>query len=80
MKAAVKKWGNSAAIRIPAAVLRATHLDLDDPVDIREEEGCIVIQPVHSKAYELRDLLKDITPKNQHQSIDFGSPVGKEVW
>ena len=80
MKATVKKWGNSAAIRIPAAVMEAMNLDLDEVVDVREEEGRIIIEPVRQKTYDLRDLLKGITPKNQHQAADFGPAVGKEVW
>lgn len=80
MKATVKKWGNSAAIRIPAAVMEATQLNLDEIVDVREEEGRIIIEPIRQKAYDLRELLKGITPKNQHQAADFGPAVGKEVW
>ena len=49
MKAVVKKWGNSASVRIPAAVLQAAKLRLDDSVDVREESGRIVIEPVPHK-------------------------------
>ena len=80
MRATVKKWGNSAAVRIPASVMQATHLDLDEVVDVREEAGRIVIEPVRQKVYELSNLLKGITSKNQHQPVDFGPAVGKEVW
>jgi len=76
----VKKWGNSAAVRIPASVMQATHLDLNEVVDVREEAGRIVIEPVRQKVYELSKLLKGITSKNQHQAVDFGLAVGKEVW
>jgi len=37
MKATVRKWGNRAAVRIPAAVMQAIHLHLDEVVDVREE-------------------------------------------
>jgi antitoxin component of MazEF toxin-antitoxin module len=37
MKSTIKKWGNSAAIRIPAAVMKAVEFDLDEIVDVREE-------------------------------------------
>jgi antitoxin MazE len=80
MKATVRKWGNSAAVRIPASVMQATHLDLNEAVDVREEAGRIVIEPVRHKAYELRKLLKGITPKNLHKAVDFGTAMGKEVW
>lgn len=80
MKATVKKWGNSAAVRIPASVMQATHLGLDEEVDVREEAGRIVIEPVRQKTYELRKLLKAITPENRHDAVDFGPAMGKEVW
>lgn len=80
MKVVVKKWGNSAAVRIPASVMQAMHLDLDELVDVREEAGRIVIEPVRKRTYDLRKLLKGITAKNQHRAIDFGPSVGKEVW
>ncbi len=80
MKATVKKWGNSAAVRIPAAILQAAHLNLDEVVDVREEAGRIVIEPVRQKTYDLADLLKGITRKNLHEAVDFGPPSGKEAW
>jgi len=80
MKASVKKWGNSAAVRIPAAVLEAIQVRIDEEVDIREEAGRIVIEPVREKKYKLVDLLKGITEDNIHAEIDFGSPEGREAW
>jgi antitoxin MazE len=80
VRATVKKWGNSAAVRIPASVMQATRLDLDEVVDVREEAGRIVIEPVRQKTYDLRRLLEGITPKNQHEAVDFGPAMGKEVW
>ena len=50
MKVVVKKWGNSAAVRIPAVVMQAMQLSLDEVVDVREEGGRIVIEPVLTKA------------------------------
>ena len=80
MKATVKKWGNSAAVRIPASVMEATRLRLDEIVEVREEEGRIVIEPMRQKVYDLHDLLKGITAKNLHEPVDFGTPEGKEIW
>ncbi len=80
MRSTVKKWGNSAAVRIPASVMQSLHLDLEQPVEVREQDGCIVIEPVRQKSYVLKDLLKQITTKSRHSAVDFGKPVGKEVW
>jgi antitoxin MazE len=79
MRSIVKKWGNSAALRIPAPVMRAARLELDEPVDVREESGCIVIEPVRRKEYDLAVLVKGITRGNLHAAVDFGGPVGKEA-
>ncbi|MGA7793909.1 MAG: AbrB/MazE/SpoVT family DNA-binding domain-containing protein [Candidatus Acidiferrales bacterium] len=78
MRATVKKWGNSAAVRIPASVMRAARLNLGEEVDVREEAGRIVIQPVRQETYDLDTLLNGITSKNQHEAVDFGPAVGKE--
>jgi antitoxin MazE len=80
MRAVVKKWGNSASVRIPAAVMQAARLDLDDPVDVREESGRIIIEPERRREYDLDDLVKAITPENLHEEVDFDRPVGKEAW
>jgi antitoxin MazE len=80
VRARIEKWGNSAAVRIPTSVMQAARLDLNKVVELREEAGRIVIEPARQKTYELRRLLKGITSKNQHDPVDFGLVVGKEVW
>ncbi len=80
MRARVKKWGNSASVRIPASVMTAAALQIDQAVDVREEGGRIVIEPVHDQAYDLDDLLAAMTPDTFHEDTDFGEPVGKEIW
>ena len=54
--------------------MEATRLRLDEVVDVREEQGRIVIEPVRQKTYGLEDLLKGITSKNLH---DFAHRSGK---
>ena len=78
MRVVVKKWGNSASIRIPAAIMQASRLELDNAVDVREEGGRIVIEPIRADQYDLKRLLAGITPENLHTEIQFGAPVGKE--
>lgn len=80
MKVQVKKWGNSASVRIPAAVMKAAALDVDQTVDIREEDGRVVIEPIRSPTYSLDELLAGMTPDTFPDDIDFGPPVGREIW
>jgi antitoxin MazE len=76
MRTVVKKWGNSAYVRIPAAVMHAANLELNlelnDAVDVREESGRIVIEPIRGE-YDLDALLKRITRKNLHEEVEFGA-------
>jgi len=80
MQLTVKKWGNSASIRIPAAIMAAAQLKLDDPVDVREEDGRIIIEPLAHKTYDIKDLLAGITADNLHAEIPVGPAVGNEAW
>ena len=79
MRVIVKKWGNSASVRIPAGIMEAACLALDAPVDVREEGGRIIIEPIRSNEYDLAQLLAGITPENLNIGADFGAPVGKEL-
>jgi antitoxin MazE len=79
MRAVVKKWGNSASVRIPASVMAAAGLRLDQAVEVREENGRVVIEPIRREEYDLAELLAGITPENVHDEVDFGAPVGNEA-
>ncbi|MBM4229012.1 MAG: AbrB/MazE/SpoVT family DNA-binding domain-containing protein [Gammaproteobacteria bacterium] len=80
MQIRVRKWGNSASVRIPASLMESVHLKLDDAVDMREEDGRIVITPIlHREEVLLEDLLEAIAPENLHGETDSGPPVGREA-
>lgn len=80
MKVIVRKWGNSASVRIPAAVLSAAGLSLNQAVDVREEGGRILLEPIREPSALLHELLAGITPENRHGAIDTGPAVGTEAW
>ncbi|ANA15273.1 AbrB/MazE/SpoVT family DNA-binding domain-containing protein [Acetobacter oryzifermentans] len=80
MQGVVRKWGNSAAIRLPAGVLDAVSLKIDQAVDVREEDGRIIIEPVRAVPLKLEELVSGITNENRHDEMDFGSSVGGESW
>ena len=80
MVVSVKKWGNSAAVRIPATLMAEAGIELDQPVEIRQERGRIVIEPARSKAFTLRRLVDAIRPDNLHEPIETGPAKGREVW
>jgi antitoxin MazE len=79
MKVIVKKWGNSASVRIPASVMAAANISLDQPVEVREEHGRVIIDPIRPPAYDIASLIAAITDENRHEEIDFGPAMGEEI-
>jgi antitoxin MazE len=79
MRVLIRKWGNGASVRVPAAVMEAVGLSFGQAVDVREEDGRVVMEPIPGSALRLRDLLSAVTDENIHDEIDFGRPVGKEL-
>jgi antitoxin MazE len=80
MKVRIKKWGNSASIRVPSALMDAADLSIDQEVDLREENGFLVVDPLRIPHYDLDDLLADITEDDLHPETSTGHAVGNEVW
>jgi len=72
-------WGNSQATRVPKAMLDELNVREGDEVEIMVENGRLTVQPVNPKL-TLESLVAAITPENLHKEIDWGKPVGKEVW
>ena len=79
MRGTVRKWGNSAAVRLPASVMQAAQLELDAAVEVREEGGRIVIEPIRPSEISLSGLLDKITNANLHDEVDYGGPIGIEA-
>ncbi|EAA2616865.1 type II toxin-antitoxin system antitoxin MazE [Salmonella enterica] len=77
----VKRWGNSPAVRIPASVMQALNLNIDDEIKIELVEGKLIIEPVTNEIeFSLDQLVNGITEENLHDLIEWGAPVGGEVW
>jgi antitoxin MazE len=79
MKVVVRKWGDSGSVRIPASVMAAAKIGLNQTVDMRAERGRIVVEPIRPQDYDIAELIEGITRDNRHEEIDFGPPTGKET-
>ncbi len=80
METRVRKWGNSLGLRIPKSIAEQTGVKEGSAVNLSVEDDRLVITPVQVEAYRLADLLERVTDENLHGEIDFGDPVGREVW
>jgi antitoxin MazE len=80
MRTRIRKWGNSLGLRIPKAFADDVEVEAGSTVDIRVEDGGLVVRPVHRKRYVLSELLECVTPGNLHEEVGTGDAVGREAW
>lgn len=80
MRTRIQKWGNSLALRIPKPFAAEMGLEKDGEVELSVEKGRLVIEPPSAPSYTLEELLAEVRPSNLHGEIDWGPPVGKEIW
>ncbi len=76
----VKKWGNSLAVRIPTSIAQELGLSENSSVKISSDGIVATIQPRKHKKVSLDELVTSITVENRHQEIDWGGPIGEELW
>ncbi len=80
-KTKIKKWGNSQGLRLGKNLLSSLNLSVDDEVNIISDNKSIIIKPVKDKNKELlKELLSRIPEDYKPKEIDWGKPVGKEIW
>lgn len=80
METKAKKWGNSLGVLVPKGIAEQAGVAVNDRLNIEVDNGAIVLKLRRRQKYRLNDLLKGITKENMHDEIDFGGPVGREVW
>lgn len=77
MRVEVQKWGNSAAVRVPAPALKDAGMQVGQSLELRVEAGRLIIEPARES---LEDLLAKMTPENQHGLALEGPVMGAEAW
>jgi antitoxin MazE len=82
MLAKIQKWGNSQGIRLAKNLLADAQLDIGDEVDINVKDGIMLVTPAKRirGRHNLKDLVSRIPENYQSGEINWGEPVGKEVW
>lgn len=73
----ISKWGNSLGLRIPKGLAEDAHLGEGSSVDVRIEDGRLVIEPVADTT--LDRLLARVTDDNLHRDAMPTAPVGHEA-
>ncbi len=76
MRARIRKWGNSLALRIPKSFAEETFLSDDSIVDIKVVNGKLVVTSVTEPETTLDNLLADVDESNVHEGIPV-EPAGE---
>jgi antitoxin MazE len=76
----IQKWGNSAAMRLPAGLLVQYKLGIGAKVSIRRRKDVFEIVPDVDRVPTIAELTARITSDNKHDVVDWGAAVGNEVW
>ena len=86
MEANLSKWGNSAAIRIPKAILDELNIDNNNfesvsfSIEVQGGNKLILGKKQKKTKFELLAEKSKGEKLNPKEYIDWGEPVGKEVW
>ena len=87
MDAVIRKWGNSNGILLPKSILDALSIKTNDAVTIEQKDDSIVIRKAQNPHVSLEERLVEFYNKpinailqEEAAEIDWGSPVGDEVW
>lgn len=85
MRSEIKRWGNSAAVRLPGRILAAAHLEVSSPISMEVKGRKIIIEAAKEQPssrlklpFTEADLLVDLTPETAH-SGELALPTDKEV-
>lgn len=79
MRLAIRKWGNSLAVRIPHGIAQDADLAEGTEVEVTLDGAQVVITRV-APGVTLAALLSAITPGNLHGEVATGAPQGREAW
>jgi len=84
MKSEIKRWGNSAAVRLSSKVLAQANLGVSSPISIDVKDGKIVIEADQKALRKVNlpfteaDLLKGLTGHGAH-SDELTQPSAFEM-
>lgn len=78
MKLNIQKWGNSAAIRLPTAMLAQIGASIGDAVEV-DPQAFHVAKPKYKLAVLLDQCDKNAPAPDDMASWDSMTPVGAEI-
>ena len=80
MQVQLKAWGNSQGIRLPKEILQDAGITLNEVLNVTVKNGVITL----TKAFAHKTLEERAVEYNGNLNLDgeldWGEPLGREVW
>ncbi|MEB0138818.1 MULTISPECIES: AbrB/MazE/SpoVT family DNA-binding domain-containing protein [unclassified Undibacterium] len=76
----VQQWGNSLAVRIPAALARKVHFVAGQPVDVSADDFGVVVHRKGSPKLSLEQKLAAFDPVKHGGEAMASGRIGAEVF
>lgn len=75
----VQQWGNSLAVRIPAAVARSARFRVGQPVEVSAQDSNVLVKPLGEPKLTLAQKLAVFDPTLHGGEVMVARPIGNEV-
>ncbi len=76
----IQQWGNSLAVRIPAAVARSAHFAVGQPVEVSADDLGVTVKPVGTPKLSLAQKLALFDPAKHSGEAMETDRVGAEIF
>lgn len=76
----LQQWGNSLAVRIPAAVARAARFKVGQPVEVSAQDSNVLVKALGEARLTLAQKLATFDPVRHSGEAMATRRVGKEVF
>lgn len=81
MTTTIQKWGNSQGIRLSKSLLDSIKWQENEEINIKTENNKIIIEKViKAQKKNIKELFENYDGNYIPTKIDWGKPVGKEIW
>lgn len=79
MTTTIQKWGNSQGIRIPKFLLDAVRWSDSEQLVLTAVDDKIIIEKAAQRK-NIIELFADFDGEYSPVEVDWGEPVGEEIW
>jgi antitoxin MazE len=76
----LQQWGNSLAVRIPAAVARSARLKVGQPVEVSAQDSNVLVRSLGEIRLTLKQKLAAYDPDLHGKEVMITTQVGIEVF